>query len=473
MSVGKKRFNLEEIKIPHTYVIIFSMIIIAAIMTYLIPAGEYARIKNSLGITVVDPSSCHYVEQNPAGIMGVFSAVPEGLKSTATLVFFLFIIGGVFQIINCTGTINILVNKLSRTFAGKEEFIIPVFLFTFSLGGALMGMSNEVLAFVPIGIMLARKSGFDAAVGTAMVTMGALAGFSAGTMNPFNVGVAQEIAELPLYSGIGLRIVLHLTFLVIGSIYLMRYAKRVKADPSKSIVADLEKEEKAISIANSEALGTEGGTRHILVLLTFVAGLGYILYGVFRYEWGIMEMQPIFMAIGIIGGLLGGLSPNKIASEFLVGAKTLAFGALVIGFARGILVVMQHGMILDTIVHSLSLVLQALPSSLTALGMFVVHIILNFFIPSGSGQAAATMPLFIPLADVMGISRQVTVLAFQLGDGISNGINPTSSNMNSFLGLAKITYPQWIKFAGPLILMWELTGAVFIVIAGMMNYGPF
>lgn len=238
----KKRFNIEEIKIPHTYVIIFSMIIIAAIMTYLIPAGEYARIKNSLGITVVDPSSFHYVEQNPTGIMGVFSAVPEGLKSTATLVFFLFIIGGVFQIINCTGTINILVNKLSRTFAGKEEFIIPVFLFTFSLGGALMGMSDEVLAFVPIGIMLARKSGFDAAVGTAMVTMGALAGFSAGTtMNPFNVGVAQEIAELPLYSGIGLRIVLHLTFLVIGSIYLMRYAKRVKADPSKSIVADLEK----------------------------------------------------------------------------------------------------------------------------------------------------------------------------------------------------------------------------------------
>lgn len=473
MSAGRKKFSFENISIPHTYVIIFSIIIAAAIMTYIIPAGEYTRIKNAAGITVVDPASFHYVAQNPSSIMDVFSAVPTGLKSTATLVFFLFIIGGVFQIINSTGTINVLVNKLSTTFAGKEEFIIPVFLCTFSLGGALMGMSNEVLPFVPIGIMLARKSGFDAAVGTSMVTMGALAGFSAGTMNPFNVGIAQEIAELPLYSGIGLRIALHITFLIIGSIYLMRYAKRVKADPTKSVVADLEREEMAITLANTEMSEAKASGRHLLVLLVFISGLGYILYGVFKYEWGVGDMSPIFMAVGIIGGLAGGLSPNRIAKEFLVGAKMLAFGALVIGFARGILVVMQDGLILDTIVHGLAQVLQSLPSSFTALGMFVVHFIINFFIPSGSGQAAATMPLFIPLADVTGISRQLTVLAFQLGDGISNGINPTSSNMNSFLGLAKITYPQWVKFAGPLILMWELTGAVFIIIAGAINYGPF
>lgn len=469
----KKGISFSNIQIPHTYVIIFTMIIIAAIMTYIIPAGEYSRIKNAAGVTMVNPSSFKFTEQHPAGLMGIFSAVPSGLKATASLVFFLFIIGGVFQIINCTGTINILVNKMSRAFAGREQLIIPVFLFTFSIGGALMGMSNEVLAFVPIGIMLARKSGFDAAVGTAMVTMGALAGFSAGPMNPFTVGVAQSIAELPMYSGIGLRIVIQLTFLVIASLYLMRYAMKVKADPSCSIVANLEAEEKAIAAAQAEAGECEGTIHHLLVMAVFLGGLAYIVYGVFRYEWGISDMQPIFMAMGILGGLVGGLGPSRIAREFITGAKSLAFGALVIGFARGILVVMQDGMILDTIVHYLASWLQALPSYCTALGMFFIHFVLNFFIPSGSGQAAATMPLFVPLADVTGITRQVAVLAFQLGDGISNGINPTSSNMNSFLGVAKISYPQWVRFAGPLILMWEITAALFVAGASCFGYGPF
>ena len=471
--MDSKKSWFESIKIPHTYVLIFSMIIMAAILTYIIPAGEYVRLKNAAGITVIDPASFHYVPQHPSGITGIFSAVPVGLTSTASLVFFLFIIGGVFQIINCTGTINILVYKLSSAFAGREEFIIPVFLSTFSMGGALMGMSNEVLAFVPIGIMVARKAGFDAAVGTAMVTMGALAGFTAGMMNPFNVGIAQGIAELPLYSGIGFRAFMHVCFLIVASIYLMRYAMRVRKDPKYSIVADLEAEERAVSLAQAEVHGTKGSLAHILVMIVFVSGFGYILYGVFKYKWGIEEMQPVFLAIGILGGLAGGLTPNKIATEFLKGAKDLAFGALVIGFARGILVVMQDGMILDTIVRGLSSVLVTLPKSFTAIGMFFVHIIVNFFIPSGSGQAAATMPLFVPLADVTGISRQITVLAFQLGDGISNGINPTSSNMNSFLGIAKISYAQWLKFAGPLLLWWGVMGIGFIILAGVIGYGPF
>lgn len=468
-----KRSGFGNIKVPHTYVLIFMIIIAAALLTHIIPAGQYDRVKNAAGITVVDPVSFHYTDSSPAGVMDVLNAVPAGLRSVSSLVFFIFIIGGIFQILNCTGAINIVINKMSKTFDGKEEFIIPVFLFTFSIGGALMGMSNEVLGFVPIGIMLARKSGFDAAVGTSMITMGALAGFSAGTMNPFTVGVAQGIAQLPLYSGIGLRIVIHITFLVIGSLYLMRYARRVKLDPSKSIVAELEKEERSINLAMSEAAGTVATVRHKLVLLSFAAGFAYIIYGVFEYEWSVGEMQPIFIAMGIVGGLLGGLGPNRIAREFLNGAKDLAFGALVIGFSRGILVVMQDGRILDTIIYGLANVLQSLPTSLTALGMFIAHIIINFFIPSGSGQASATMPLFIPLADVTGITRQVSVLAFQLGDGISNGINPTSSNMNSFLGVAKISYPQWVRFAGPLILTWEITGGVFVVIANIIGYGPF
>ncbi|MCI8887626.1 MAG: putative basic amino acid antiporter YfcC [Hungatella sp.] len=469
-GAAKKKFNFSELKVPHTYVIIFCIIIAAAILTHLIPSGTYDRYENANGTTVVDPMSFHEVEAPAAGIMDVLNAAPKGMKAAAGLIFFVFIIGGTFQIINGTGAIDLLIGKLIRSLKGKEQWIIPIFLCVFSLGGALMGMSNEVLAFVPIGIVVARKAGFDAAIGTAMVTLGAAAGFCGGTMNPFNVGIAQGIAELPIYSGLGYRLIIHVTFLAIASVYMMRYAAKVKADPTKSIVYNLEKE------ASLEDVGPDTETvslRHYLVLGVFALGLAWIVWGVITHEWGTDEMQPIFIAIGIAGGLVGGLAPSQIAREFVNGAKALAFGALVIGIARGILIVLQNGMILDTIVYSFGNFLQKLPPAFAPLGMYLVHIILNVFIPSGSGQAAATMPLFVPLADVTGVTRQVAVLAFQLGDGITNSINPTSSNMNAYLGLSKIQYAQWVRFAGPILGTWIAAGGVFIVIGYFMNYGPF
>ena len=461
----KKAFTL-----PHTYVIIFSIIIAAAILTHLIPAGSYERYTNANGIEVVDSASFHLVESNPATIMDVLNAAPTGMMEAANLIFFVFIIGGVFQIINGTGAIDVIIDHLMRSLKGKELWIIPIFLFIFSLGGALMGMSNEVLAFVPIGIIVARKAGYDAAIGTSMVTLGAAAGFSAGTMNPFNVGIAQGIAELPIYSGLGLRLVLHIVFLVIASIYMMRYAAMVKATHSKSIVYDLESEAENIEISES---AQKASLRHYLVLLTFFAGLGWIVYGVISQQWGTDEMQPVFIAIGVVSGLIGGLTPSNIAREFVKGAKSLVMGALVIGIARGILVILENGMILDTIVYEMSFLLQKLPSVFTPIGMYIIHAILNIFVPSGSGQAAATMPLFIPLADITGVTRQVAVLAFQLGDGITNSINPTSSNMNAYLSISKINYAQWLRFSGPIMVMWFLAGGIFIVVANLIGYGPF
>ncbi len=469
-AVKKKRFNVSEFRVPHTYVIIFSIIILAAILTHLVPSGTYDRYENANGTTVVDPSSYHLTEAPAAGVMDVLNAAPAGMKAAASLIFFVFIIGGTFQIINGTGAVDLLIGKLIRSLKGKEQWIIPIFLCTFSLGGALMGMSNEVLAFVPIGIIVARKAGYDAAIGTSMVTLGAAAGFSAGTMNPFNVGIAQGIAELPIYSGLGFRLIIHLTFLAIASVYMMRYAARVKADPAKSIVYNLEREMQLEDIAPDQEQVTP---RHYLVILTFALGLSWIVWGVINHGWGTDEMQPVFIAIGIVGGLVGGLSPSGIAREFVNGAKSLAFGALVIGIARGILVVLQNGMILDTIVYNFGNMLQKLPPAFAPIGMYIVHIILNVFIPSGSGQAAATMPLFIPLSDITGVTRQVAVLAFQLGDGITNSINPTSSNMNAYLSIAKINYAQWVRYAGPIMLSWLGAGGVFIVIAYCINYGPF
>jgi len=467
----KKRFDFANIKIPHTYVLIFTIIIIAAIFTYIVPAGEYDRLENDKGITVIDPESYHSVEQTPASFYDVFDSVQAGMKSTAGLIFFVFIVGGSFQIITGTGAIDMGINKMVKALNGKEKLLIPILCFTFSLGGAFMGMSNESLVFVPIGIALARKVGFDALVGTAMVTVSMAGGFAAGIMNPFNIGIAQGIAELPMFSGVEYRVLIHIVLLTILSIYLMRYSDKIKKDPSKSIVYELEQLE--ADNDNSVNVDTNMQLKHYLVLLTVVLGFAYLIHGVFKYEWGTDEMATIFLAMGVIGGLLGGLNPSKIGKEFVVGAKSLAFGALVIGLSRGILVVLQNGMILDTIVLSFSNSLKQLPPQLTAVGMYIIHAFLNFVIPSGSGQAAATMPLMIPVADLTGVTRQIAVLAFALSDGITNSINPTSSNMNSYLSLAKITYPQWLKFIAPLIGMWFLTGLIFVVVGNMFGYGPF
>ncbi len=472
MEKGKKsKFNFTEIKIPHTYVIIFSIIVIAAVFTYIIPAGEYDRYENEKGITVINPDSYHSVEQSPAGFLDVFDAVPTGMKDTAGLIFFVFIVGGSFQIITGTGAIDIGISKIVKVMNGKEKILIPILCFTFSLGGAFMGMSNESLVFVPIGIALARRVGFDALVGTAMITVSMAGGFAAGIMNPFNIGIAQGIAELPLFSGVEYRVVIHIVLLTILSIYLMKYADKVKKDPSKSIVYELEQEE--AGDVNDITIEANMQLKHWLALLTVLIGFIYLVYGVFKYEWGTDKMATIFLAMGVIGGIVGGLNPSRIGKEFVTGAKSLAFGALVIGLSRGILVVLQNGMILDTIVLSFSKVLSQLPPQLTAVGMYIIHAFLNFVIPSGSGQAAATMPLMIPVADLTGVTRQIAVLAFALSDGITNSINPTSSNMNSYLSLSKITYPQWLKFIGPVMGMWFVTGLIFVVVGNMFGYGPF
>lgn len=467
---SKKMQRIKNFRVPHTYVIIFCMILLAAVLTYVIPAGSFERYQNANDVTVVDPDSFHYVDAPAASLMDVLNAIPAGLQAQASLIFFVFIMGGTFQVINSTGAIDMMISKMLRSLKGKETWIIPVFLFVFSIGGCLMGMSNEVLPFIPIGIIVARKAGFDTAVGTAMVALGAAAGNVPGEMQPFTTAVAQGIAELPLYSGMWYRIIIHITFLAITSFFLMRYAKRVKNDPTKSIVYNLECEANQNETVD---LDVQGDIRHYLVMLAFVAGLGWILWGTITQGWGTSKMQPVFIAITIACGLIGGLRPSKIAQEFVNGAKMLVFGALVIGIARGILVVLQEGMILDTIVYNFANLLKLLPPVATPVGMYIIHIILNIIIPSGSGQAAATMPLFVPLADVTGVTRQLAVLAFQLGDGITNSINPTSSNMNSYLSLAKIDYAQWVRFAGPIILSWLGSGLVFIIIGYAIGYGPF
>jgi uncharacterized ion transporter superfamily protein YfcC len=463
---------VKKFKVPHTYVILIGVILLMAILTYIIPAGVYDRVKDpATGRTVVDPASFHTVDRTPIKPFDLFLVLGKGLSAASSIVFFIFIVGGAFQIVTATGAIEAGIGRVAKVVQGKEKLIIPVMLFLFSILGGTIGFSEEAIVFVPIGIALARALGYDAITGTAMITLGAACGFSSGFMNPFTVGVAQGIAELPLFSGMPFRLVVLAAMLVVTTWFVIRYGTKVKADPSSSIVIELEKEE-AHKIVHIDSL-PKFELRHALVLLTIAAGIALLIVGVFKWDWYFSEIGGTFLAVGIVSGIFGRLGPSKQAEEFVKGARTLVFGALVVGVARGILVVMTDGQIIDSVVYGLATMVQVLPKSISVLGMYVVQVVINFFIPSGSGQAAATMPIMTPLADVLGINRQIAVTAFHFGDGFTNSIIPTSAGLMGVLSIANIPYEKWFKFLWPLMLLWIGLGAIFLIVAQIINYGPF
>lgn len=464
----KKKFNLAGIKVPHTYVILCTLILFAAVLTYVVPAGVFERIQSASGSMIADPNSFHYVKSQGVSLMTLLSAPYRGMLSVADLIFFVFVTGGSFQIITSTGTIEAGVNKIAVNLKGREKFMIPIFVGIFSLFGTLIGMTTECLVFIPLGIALCRRVGYDALVGTGMIVLGCYVGFVSGAVNPYNVGLAQGIADLPMFSGMGLRLALHGVLWITTSLAIMKYAEKIRKSPEMSVIYELECA--AESDEEEIDMNTKLTKSNWMVIAVVVIGFAILLNGVIKYGWGIENLAPVFLGMGIIAGAVGGLSPSKIAKEFVYGAKTMVFGALVIGVARGILEILNTGMIMDTIVMSLGNALQALPPQLTAIGMYFVHVIINFFIPSGSGQAAVTMPVMVPLGDMVGVSRQCSVLAFQLGDGFTNAINPTSSTINAAISISGTSIVQWIRFAAPIVGMQMLIGLGFLVFATMTGY---
>jgi uncharacterized ion transporter superfamily protein YfcC len=451
--------------IPHTYAIIFSIIIIAAIASYVVPAGQYERVEEN-GRTVVVENSYHHVEPNPISFFELFKAIPQGMEKGATIIFYIFLVGGAFGVIRATDAIEAGIHKAVVKLGKREKLLIPLTMFLFSILGATMGMAEESIIFVPIGIAIARALGYDAITGTAMISLGAASGFIGGMLNPFTVGVAQSIAEIPIYSGIGFRFGVYIFILALAIWYVMRYAAKVKADPSKSIIADIEKREREKLQKEMEQSGLpEFSTRHIFVFLTILTGLFFNIYGVFKWGWYLTELAASFIIVGLVSGLIGGLGINRTFKEFVEGMKLVAFGALIVGFARAILVVMENGLIIDTLIHSLVSAISHLPKTLNVVGMFLVQSLINFFIPSGSGMAATTMPIMTPLADLLGISRQIAVLAYQYGDGVTNSIIPTSAALMGYLAVAGIPYERWVKFIWKLIVGWTIIAAIALIVA--------
>ncbi|MDL2294035.1 C4-dicarboxylate ABC transporter permease, partial [Ruminococcaceae bacterium OttesenSCG-928-D13] len=312
-AIEKKK---KGFKVPHTYVILFLIVILMAVLSWIIPAGQYDRVLNeATGRNVVDPESYHTVEQSPVGPFDLFKSITLGMQESADIIFFILIVGGAFEIINATGAIESGISRLALSMRNKDMILIPIVMLVFFVFGGTIGMSEECIAFVPIGIALARALGYDAIVGTAMVTIGAACGFTSGFMNPFTVGVAQGIAELPPFSGIGLRLVLGGVVLVVSCIYLIRYCGKLKKDKNNSLILEVEKaaEDTAIDLDNLPKFTVN----HALVLVAFFGGIVALVIGVFQLGWYIDEIATVFLIVGILSGLIGKIGPSRICSIFL------------------------------------------------------------------------------------------------------------------------------------------------------------
>ena len=454
-------------KTPHTFVILVAIIIIAAIATYLIPAGEFTRFKDAAtGKTLVEAGSYHRIASNPLNPLLIPSAIYTGIVKSASTITFMLIIGGAFEVITSTGALTALCKKLSKTFSKHKYAVIPVFLTLFSIFGFTMGMSSEVMIFVPIGITLALFLGLDKVTGTAMIALGAAVGFTAGILNPFNVGVAQDIAELPLFSGMAYRIVILVILLVATSAYIIIYAKKVAANPEKSVIYGIQEDTEYTFEDVSDSISKS----QIAVLVIMAAGFGILIYGLSKKGWYFEEMSGLFIFMGIACGLVSGYGPSRIAKEFGNGAKGIVVGCLIIGIARTVEVILSDAKILDTIVYGIVNIVNVMPGSIKAVGMFICQSLINCVIVSGTGHAAVTMPLMVPVSDLVGISRQTAVLAFQLGDGFSNSVLPMSSSLMGYLAVSKIPYSKWLKFMMPLFLIWTALGCLFMLGALIIGY---
>ena len=371
---------------------------------------------------------------------------------------------------NGTGAIEAGIGHLVKSMEGKGKIIIPVTMIIFSIGGATIGLAESTLIFIPIGIILARGLGYDALTGMAMVNIGAAVGFAGGALNPFTVGVAQGIAGLPIFSGLGFRVITQIVLLVISTWYVISYSSKVKIDPQKSLIYDIENK---VKISNDKDGITQFTLKHKRVMAVLLVGFGFIIYGAIQGWSTSKDLASIFLIMGILSGIAGGSSSDKIANDFVDGAKTVTYGALVVGLSRGIVVVLQQGQIMDSFIHSASSILTMFPNYISAVFMLVIQTVINFFVNSGSGQAATTMPIMAPLADAVGVTRQTAVLAFQYGDGLSNSIFPTSGVLMAGLSIAQIPYEKWLKWVLPLMITLYITTCVFVIIGAAINLGPF
>lgn len=457
----------KKILIPHTFTIIFLLIVFMAILTWIIPSGQFQRkeIDNRL---VVVPNTYEYVKENPQSIEDIFRAPIDGFVDAAEIVGFVLLVGGSFGIVNKTGAIEAGINAVVKKLRGNEIIIIPISMILFSLGGTVFGMAEETLPFYMIFVPLMLTIGYDSLTAVATVFLGAMTGNIASTINPFSVGIAQALAQITPGSGIGFRFLIYIILITISIAFVIFYARKIKKSPKKSIVYNLDLEtKKHIQMESSNI--KEFTPKEIGVLIIFAMGMTMMIFGVLKLGWYISEIAMIFIAIGVLSGIIGGLNQETIAIAFIEGAKDLVSATIAIALARGIVIIAQNGFIIDTMLNSAAGYLQNLPKVVFVNLTLFLEAALAFLIPSSSGLASLTIPVLAPLSDLVGVSVQLIVTAYQFGVGLTNVITPTSGVLMGALALANIPYSKWLRFVMPLIITMFISCMIFLTIGQIIG----
>lgn len=465
----------KKLRLPHTLVLIYAMVVLTVVATWLVPGGAYDRIEKDGKLMPVS-GSFHIVPSQPQGLGALFVSPARGFIDAAQIIAFLFIVGGTFAVIQKTGAVAAFIHNLALGFGRRKTLrilLIPVLMIVFSLGGAVFGMCEETMPFILIFVPLSLSLGYDTVTGVAIPFLGAAAGFAGAFFNPFTVGIAQGIAGLPLYSGIGLRLALWAVGTAVAIGFVVRHAERVRKDPRRS--PSFAEDEALRRTLDLDRIGSEKvevkGT-HKVVLFLFLAAMALLVFGILKYQWYINEIAGLFLALGVLSGIAGRLSGEEVSRAFVDGAKDMMTAALIIGTARAILLVALDGKILDTLLHAGEAAIAGFNPVISAQLMFLFQCGINFFVHSGTAQAALTMPIMAPLGDLVGITRQTSVLAFQLAEYI-NPILPTSGVTMGVLGLAKLRWESWAKWFLPLMLIWIVIGLITLVPAVVLHWGPF
>ncbi|MFN3555018.1 MAG: YfcC family protein [Bacteroidales bacterium] len=536
-------------KVPHTYVIVFAIIAIAAVLTWFIPPGKYIEVTREINGKQVTEMVFHYEENLPepyrenfnsqVQTWQVFSALFKGFVKQSGIIIFILMIGGAFWIMNQSRAIDVGIfaflkftrklehNKLMRKL-GVDNIIIVLVMILFSVFGAIFGMSEETIAFVIILIPLAISMGYDSIMGVCMVYIAAHLGFAGAILNPFTIGIAQGLADLPLFSGIEYRMFAWLIINLVGIVFVLRYARKIKKNPRASIMFEEDaywrKREQAeteeityytprmawivfgitwivlivfsfLHPQTTMTVGNSSFTFMILPVLTVVYGIAgvislrksvhffvllllaytilFLIVGVMGYGWYVMEIATLFLAMGVASGLAINKTADDIAKLFLEGVKDIMSAAIIVGLAGGIIVVLEDGGIIDSILYGLSKAMGNFGDVASVGTMYVIQTIINVVIPSGSAKAAITMPIMAPFSDLIGISRQATVMAFQFGDGFTNMITPTSGVLIAVLGVARIPYHKWVKWVWPLIITLIVLGFLLLIPTVTMQLNGF
>lgn len=459
-------------RFPTAYTILLLLIVLVAALTWVIPAGEYERVMNEeVGREVAVPGTYQVVESSPQGFMDVLLAPTAGfydpdsyIANAVDVALFILFLGGFLGVINATGAIDTSIRSAMQRLEGREIWMIPILMSLFALGGTTYGMAEETLAFYVILIPIIIAAGYDAVTGVAVILIGAGIGVLASTINPFATVIASNASDIPFTDGLLMRLVLLVGGLVICAAYVMRYAKRVKADPSRSVVARHRDAHRKIFLQGHDELGhVKLSLTQIWVMVIFTLTFLIMIWGVSSQDWWMDKMGALFLGAAIVVGLVARLGEKKLAGSFVDGARDLLGVALVVGLARGIVVIMEQGMIADTILHSAETSLSGMsPLSFINL-MFWIEVGMSFLVPSSSGLAVLSMPILAPLADFANVSRDLVVTAYQSANGLVNLINPTFAVVIGGLAIGRVSYDRWLVFIWPLLAI--LTVFITLVIS--------